>query len=249
MSPYAVSVWFRPVDFTNVQCLWNIADKDVDTQRDILYFRADQSPKFVQFLSQDGVNFANADTSTQVTSTAWHHAFAMLPSATDRRVWLDHAGKGTDNTSAAVGNRDRTRIGRRAQLSTGGNFDGRLALCAVWDLTNWPGATASDKGDSFETTALPGLAKGWTPLSFPLGLVAFWPLGGLDTEETDGGTARDIWGGYDMTAVSAATGPGVADHPGGLIYPSTGLVYPAAAAVAAVGNPWYYYANQAAIVG
>jgi hypothetical protein len=169
----------------------------------------------------------------------------------DRRVWIDGGSKGTDSTVVnAMINHDRTALGRAGDdPSPGGYLSGQMAFAGFWDLSSYPGATNSDKGDYWETHVLPGLAARWSALSFPLGLAAFYPLGGFDTEETDGGTARDIWGGFDLTAFSDATGPGIADHPGGLIYPSQPMVVGAPGGGAPpppTGAPWYYYQQQVA---
>ena len=77
-------------------------------------------------------------------------------------------------------------------------MSGMIAEVAIYDLSVWPGATASDKADNFEKI-LPSLIR-YTPGAYPLGRVAYWDL------------IRDIndrVGGFNLTA----TGTVVAAHP------------------------------------
>lgn len=140
-----------------------------------------------------------AATSTAVSLNTWHHACGIFASSTDIRVLLDGAGKGTDGTNATPASLDTTSIGARIR-GVGGLFtSGMIAEAAIYDLSAWPGATDALKADAFEKI-LPSLVDGFSPLHFPLGLVAYWPLiRGLN----------DKVGGYNLTA----TGTTVSNHP------------------------------------
>jgi len=155
-----------------------------------------------------------ADSSIAYTTNKWHHAIGLFVSGTDRRVLLNGGSKGTNNTDKTPGGLDNTTIG--ASRWNGGvsyYFSGRVAETAIWNLSNWPGNTASDKADEFERLAVPALAAGYSPLFFRQGLVGYWPLGGI-YDKNDGD--HDIIGGYNMTPYNT---PSTADHPP-IIYPS-----------------------------
>jgi hypothetical protein len=144
-----------------------------------------------------------------------------------------------------MANHDSTAIGRFNDSTPGGYFNGTVAEAAYWDLSSWPGATASDKADTFEAQALLSLAAGYSPLFFRLGLVAYWPLGGIYNDGNAANAANsdyDIVGGFHMDPQNT---PSVADHPP-MIYPPSALHMPFVAA-AVSGNPWYYYVQQKAV--
>lgn len=247
--PYVLGAWCRTDDdgLNNSQTILQLADKDVGDNYDGIFLTDGVNGgilKRAQIITIDGGGALPIFTSNSWAVNQWVYVCGLFIAANDRRVLMNNAGKDTSATNKDVAAAlDRVGVGATADSTRAGYFSGRIAWPAIWDLTNWPGATASDKGDEFERVAIPSLVAGWSPLAFPLGLVALWPLGGFDTGEADGGTAQDIVGGYDMTAFSDATGPGIADHPGGLIYPVGSLAGPVTAAPA-VGNPWYYYAQQ-----
>ncbi|MCK5601494.1 hypothetical protein KAR91_06490, partial [Candidatus Pacearchaeota archaeon] len=114
---------------------------------------------------------------------------------------------GTNATNRTPVSLDRTSIGRRGTSSPIKYMSGMIAEAAIWDLSNWPGATSGDKADNFEKI-LPSLVKGCSPLFFPLGLKAYWPLIR---------SLNDIVGGFNLTDINGTI---AADHPT-IIYPSS----------------------------
>jgi len=170
-----------------------------------------------------GQALRQADSSINYSINIWQHACGLWVNSTDMRILLNGANKGTTANVQGAVTPDAVSIGISADSTPFGYMSGRIAEAAIWDISNWPGATASDKANEFERVAVPGLALGWTPLQFPLGLVGYWPLGGLQ-----GRHDNDVVGGYNMTPVNT---PSWADHSPGLIYPSRPqLIFPAAAA-------------------
>jgi len=230
--PFLISGWFNSNDDTvNNNVLW-CGDKDVAG-----YWTALQAQGVIggdpvrAFNHGYGGVARDADTTAGFTAGTWHHAAGWWADASTRKVRIDGGSEGADaNAVNAMQDHDRTSIGAARDSSPGGYCSGLLAEVAVWDITGW--------SETRVTATIESLAAGYTPGHFRDGGLGYWPLGGMETEETDGGTARDIWGGYDMTAFSDAVGPDVADHPGGLIYPSSPTIFQGAAAPP-TGRPAY----------
>lgn len=174
----------------------------------------------------------SAESTGAITTNTWEPVCAVFASLSDRRIYL----RGSKDSNADLQDPgqsgiDAVGIGRNSRKTAYGYFSGRIAAAAIWDLTNWPGATGSDKADNFEAIAVPALAKNYSPLFFMLGLKPYWPL--IRDED------QDRVGGYHMTPYNSPT---IADHPP-MIYPASPVFYPKAAAAPA-GNPWYAYAQQ-----
>ena len=194
--PFAVVCWGNPDQIGITHNLMTIGDKDNDTNYHRLVIA---SSNLIYMNSNSSTAGGTAITSTSVSINTWHHFAGIVASATDRRVFLDGGGKGTQASAVTPLALDRTTIGVLGRQSLTQYFSGMIAEMAVWDLTNWPGATGADKADNFEKI-LPSLVVGFSPIHFPLGLVAYWPLiRGLN----------DKVGGYNLTA----DGPTVSDHP------------------------------------
>lgn len=194
--PLVAACFFNSNDATNHQTLFFLGDKDVTAQFFELLANSSQQVQVNAVSASAGV----ALSTTTWNLDTWHHACAIWTSSTDRRAFLDGGGKGTDATNITPANLDRTSIGYRGSSSPSYYMSGRIAEMAVWDLSQWPGATDSDKADNFEKI-LPSLAKGFSPRCFPLGLVAYWPL--IRTEDDD------IVGSYNMSAYNT---PSVGSH-------------------------------------
>lgn len=227
--PFTMACWFWSDSIALDQTLTSIAD----TAGTSNYFRMVAAGGVggdpIRAQCADGTT-RTAQTSTGWSVNKWYHACSVFAAADDRRVYLDGGGKGTDANSATPAGLDVTTLGILKRSTLIHYHSGRIALATIWGAALTDGEVAS-------------LAAGWHPTVIrPDALVACWPLGGFDTNETDGGTAPDIWGGYDLTAFSDTTGPGIANHPGGLIYPTGAMVLPGAAGI--VTSPWYYYQQQ-----
>lgn len=231
--PCAMVGWFTSNSLLDGQIIIGIADKDVGVRSMGIAARGDFVGDPVHAWSFFG-DYRAAESSSGYSANTWHHVAGLWASATDRRVLLDHGSKGTNSQSQTASNLDRSSIGRVGDSSPGNYMSGRIAEAAVWDLSNWPGATGTDKADEFERLVIPALAVGYSPLFFRRGLVAYWPLGGqLSDDNSANETAgdRDIIGGYDMTPFNT---PSVADHPP-ILYPGRRrVVFPAAVAAGTI---------------
>jgi len=197
--PLAMACWFRPDVITAFFSMIAIVDKDVDNQRYALGVSTGGVEKGVIAQAQDAGGANHAETSADFVANVWQHGCAVFASTTDRRAFIDGGSKGTDATERTPINLDRTSVGRVGRATPDGYMTGDLAEAAVWDLSGWPGATDVDKANNFEKI-IPSLAKGATPDTYPLGLVAYWDLvRGLN----------DKVGGYNLTA----NGTTVSAHP------------------------------------
>lgn len=223
--PTAFACWaYILSDTTTNQSLINLPDKDVTNHYLGLFIgRTDETTFTSRVVRVAGSTFDITDTSTTTGLATWNHYCGIFASATDARVFLDNAGKITDTTSRAFPTGvDRTTIARTGDSTPINEADARIAEVAMWDLSGWPGATDALRATSFENTALPALAKGFSPLFYPLGLAGHWPL----VRDND----LDKVGDFNMTAFNTPT---VEDHPPDIIYPAPTNVGFTAAAVAA----------------
>lgn len=201
-TPFAMVCWFNSNDATIQQSLMAIGDADNNANYFVMFLRGNVAGDYLYAdLAAQGSGTA-AVTTTGYSTGTWHHACAIYASSTDRRALIDGGSKGTDavNKTPTAGNLDTTSIGVLDRLNDFGPMSGMIAEAAIYDLSVYPGATDSDKADYFETNVLPGLVKKFSPLFYPLGLKAYWPLiRGINDEV----------GGYNMTA----SGSVAAAHP------------------------------------
>lgn len=203
-TPFATVFLFNTNDDSGYQTPFFLGDKDVDAEFFEVILNKDDHKIWAITQQAGGVW---AITSTNWSLNTWHHACAIFASSTDRRVLIDGGGKGTNATDKTPAGLDRTSIGRRGRLSATHYVSGLIAEAAIWDLSDWPGATASDKADNFEKI-IGSLAKGFSPLFFSLGLKAYWPL--MRDEDID------VVGGYNLTPFNT---PSIGSHPP-IIYPT-----------------------------
>lgn len=158
------------------------------------YFEIDHE---VRVAVSASASWGIAKSTAKYTINTWHHICGLFVSSTDRRVLLDGGNKGTNTTNLTPAGLDITTIGVIKRLAISCYMSGQVAEAAIWDLSNWPGATASDKADNFERI-IPSLAKGFSPLFYPLGLIAYWPLvRGIN----------DKVGGFNMIASGTVVSP------------------------------------------
>lgn len=225
--PMTMSSWAKTDDDTLLTTVIGTTVSGSLVNRISLFFRGDAGDT-LEYQLRDNVGGSVNLSAGTFTQGTWHHSCSRTAGNTDHKVFFDGATTASSSSSVVfpVG-LNRTTIGFTEWLDASKfPFSGRIAWPAIWDA-----ALTDDEIASLAAGAYP-------PTIRPASLVSFWPLGGFDTNETDGGTARDIWGGFDLTAFSDATGPGIADHPGGLIYPSSPLIFPAVAAAAGTVNPF-----------
>ncbi len=142
------------------------------------------------------------------------------------RIWIDGSEVTLTRTSTPVGavktGVDSIIYGEDVGFNN--DLDGKLAEAAFW---------AENLPDSY----CEALSASHTPAFWPYNLKLHSPFFAKQDERQQAITYTER-GTVD-----------VVDHPGGLIYPSQPLVYPAAVAPPAVGNPWYYYQQQNALIG
>lgn len=199
--PFAMACKFRSNDDTNTGVLMWIGDKDVDTHSMALASAggAAGDPVRATTATHGGGSTGNAATSTGFTQDVWHHAAGMWLNVSERHAYIDGGSKGSNtDTVGAIANHDAIAIGVNFRATIGGYMSGDIAEAAIWDLTNW-GVNDAARETAFEKV-IASLAKGFTPLYFPLGLVAYWDLvRGLN----------DRTGGFNLTA----NGTVVSAHP------------------------------------
>jgi len=198
--PFAFACWFYTDDLSNYQTVISLANSGAYNEFYIL--RLEGSGNNVQVNIRSSASNQTVDTTTTYGSNAWHHALGIVASATDYRVFLDGGGKGTKTTSVSPSGINRTSVGRIGDNTPGWYTSGRIAEAAIWDLSGWPGASDAARADEFERLAVSGLAKGYSPDHFPLGLPAYWRL----VRDED----QDRQGSYDLTPYNT---PSIATHP------------------------------------
>lgn len=205
--PFAMACWFNSDDDTSLQTLMFVGDKDVGTHYTALYVMMDSNNELLLFQHQyTGGAASSASSTTFATVNTWHHAAGILLSVSERHVYLDAGGKGSNaGVVGPMANHDRTTIGYTDDSSPQLLMSGHIAEVAFWDLTGW-GANDAERETNFER-ALASLAAGFSPEFFRLGLVNYWRL----TRNL-----HDKIRSYDLTA----TGTVVSPHPPGMIYPS-----------------------------
>jgi hypothetical protein len=176
-SPFVLSCWFNSDDASNNGVLVWIGDKDseVEYQELRILSTSGSSSGQVRAFSRTSGGGSQAQSSNTYTNNTWNHIVGLFVASDDRRVLLNAAGKGTDSGDWSPSGLDRITIAGRGDSSPSEYFSGQIAEVAIWNLSNWTGATDSDKADLFETI-VPGLAKGLSPLFYPLGLVGYYPL-------------------------------------------------------------------------
>ena len=202
--PFGMVSWFNTDSDSQAQVIVWVGDKDAGNDYCALQANGNIAGDPVVAFSY-GTTIERAVTSTTYSTNVWQHAAAIWLSASERHVYLNGGGKGS-NTNAinAIVGYDRTALGGARDNTPGAYMSGHIAEAAVWDLTSW-GANDAERETAFEL-AIASMAKGYAPSFFPLGLLGYWPLvRGLN----------DYVGGFNMTA----NGTAVSSHPR-IIYPS-----------------------------
>ncbi len=217
--PFALSGWFNTDDDANNGTIISFSDQAANNDTWVLFAAGTVGGDPLRFRSQTVGGSVDADTSSGFTAGTWHLATVIALSATERHVYIDGGSKGTNTTDSTPAGLDNTAIGVRRRTNILTTFSGLIGEVAIWDLTNWGGSDAA-RELAFEAAQL-SLVKGYSPLFYPLGLLAYWPLvRGLN----------DRINGQNMTIGDGTT---VAAHPR-IIYPSK-IWVPHKAAVAPVG--------------
>lgn len=169
--PFAMVCWYDKTAPDASHCLMSVADKDVIDQQHRLYSRSEANNYSLAANSYDGIERMAVTTSGGSSG----YACGIWVANNDRRAFYNGANKGVNTDAVNIVGIDNIKIGTTADSTQIHWMSGLIAEAAIYDLSVWPGATDSDKADNFEKI-LPSLAKGFSPLFFPLGLVAYWPL-------------------------------------------------------------------------
>lgn len=189
---FTISVWIKTEDFSAAaQSVLASVDKDAATRYYFIRVDAAGTVAFV-FRNTSGVS---ATTSTTVTDGVWHNIIIVNASTTDRRVYIDNAGVGTNTTlvTAADSVIDRFSIGRIGDSSPGLYFDGDIAEPAIYS------------GVALGTEDRQALADGVNPLDVkPQNIEVYRPMYNLTDH-------NDVLGNNDLTAFNTPTSSN--DHP------------------------------------
>ncbi|HWA18959.1 MAG TPA: LamG-like jellyroll fold domain-containing protein [Devosia sp.] len=126
------------------------------------------SSDVVEAITCDGAGTAIATSSTTFTADTWFHLCGVFASASDRRAFLDGAGKGTNSTNKTPSGLNRTSVGKidntanSRPWASGGTGD--IAEVAIWNA-------------ALDDAQVAMLATGLIPTKVrPDALVAYWPL-------------------------------------------------------------------------
>ena len=214
--PFTFACWFyaSDLDITGTRPLMRFSENS-DGTGDNHDLRVRDAPDYdVLAVSNDqGVAQAFANTSTQASTDTWHHAVGVWASATDRRVFLDGSGKGTNTTSVNYATQAYTSF----SLAGTNYWSGSIGEGGLWNVALTDAEAAV-------------LATGISPLAVrPQSLVAHWPLIGRTSPEID------LVGGFDMTLNNSPT---AAAHPR-VIYPGLPQAFFAQAAAAPAQQQWF----------
>ncbi len=191
-APFTIACWFYFTGSTgNDNCLVQIQDDGVAAHN----FRIGKTTAEaiqMRVAAGTGTN-ESAITSTTITANTWQHACGVVHSTTDRRVFLDGGGKGTNTLDRTPANLDSIDIGNEGDSSPGDNWIGRIAEVVIWNVA------LSDAEVAQIATGIPQ----WRVR--PADVVAYYPLfGNADPEVDLSGN------GNNLTLFNT---PGVASHP------------------------------------
>lgn len=108
-----------------------------------------------------------------VTTGVWHHFLGEYVEGSVSQLYLDGTVHGSVTPTGTLTNRSTGgAVGAYPNNETGTEFDGKVAECAVWNRV-----LSSAEKDA--------LAKGYSPLFFPRGLVFYLPLWGKSSPEPE----------------------------------------------------------------
>jgi hypothetical protein len=128
--PFSISIWVRPDTTDSTEVAASIEDNG-SNPKNIAQLRGSVAGDYVA-AGTYGSGWALAYTSSGYSASTWQHVLVVFNSDTDRRVYLDGGSKGTDTTNQ---NGDTgLDIAYVGKYSGGGNFTGKLAEFAVWDI-------------------------------------------------------------------------------------------------------------------
>ena len=183
-APFTMACWFRSNDATVSQRLMWVGDKDSTTNSWSIAAAGAVAGDPVRVIANDAGGNTAQSTSTGFTANTWHHACAVIVSATDRSIFIDGGSEGNSVTSRSPAGADRISIGRQGGSSPDAYMSGDIAEAAIWNIA------LSDADVAL-------LALGLDPrMVRPQGLVFYAPLIGRHSPEIDrrGGLGLTVTG-------------------------------------------------------
>lgn len=217
--PFTMACHFYTNSITTSQALMWVGDKDSAVHFCSLNAQGTigGDPLIAFSHTYGGAAFTSANTTTGFSANVWHHGVGVWVSATERYVYIDGGSKGSDATEVeAIANHDRTAIGGARDSSADLYVSGRIF---------WPGIWNNVALTDAEAAALGNRAKPTPPWEIRPESIVSMP------------NMRTLWDPY-MKALWTPAGT-VPANPPWLWRPRHVSMY----VPAAVGNPWYYYAQ------
>lgn len=179
-APFTVSTYFQPKVLNPTNAIVWIGDP-VGGDHWIMHVLSSGE---LQWRSEDVPTGRLVNTTTVVTEDVWQHGCAVEASSTDRRVFLDGGGKGTNTELSVPTGATRVGIGARTQATPDSFFEGEIGHLAIWNV-----ALSDDE--------VLALSNGvYARRMRPDNLVYYCPCNGQDPEP-------DIIGGLDMAITGA----------------------------------------------
>lgn len=136
--PLTMACWFNADDDSTNGSLMHIADSSTNS-RFALVTRSSAESNHLRFVAVSVAGGGDpADTTTGYVEGTWHSAIGVGTSSTDRAVYLDNAGVGTNTDSNTPIDLDRFDIG--VNVVGGGTptltayMSGMIAEAAVWNV-------------------------------------------------------------------------------------------------------------------
>lgn len=184
--PCALSCWFRTTDDSSDQAILAVGD-ELGIGYFALVAAASVAGNPLRAISRGTIGLEQASTAAGFLVGQWHHALGVWTSNSRRQVWIDgSSGNGDEDTSLQLlPTLTKTALGLVPLLTPISRFVGDLAEAAIWQLSDWPGSTDDERVDNFVADMKGPLARGRRPLERVLGLLAYWPLYGMDNPELD----------------------------------------------------------------
>lgn len=150
----------------------------------------------VQASTAEAAASSVATSSTAFSLNTWFHVGGVydITTGTDRAVFLNGGGKGTNTTNRTPSGLNRTSIGIQDNSAGNEPFPGLLAEACVWNT-------------NLSDALMARIALGYHPASIQsANLLACWPLIG------DYNPEKDIFGANDLTIVGSLAGE-PSNHP------------------------------------
>lgn len=206
--PCTLACWFNPANITAAHPLLGVYDGG-GSLIDAIYLIASGNAAgdpLRASVAQNG-SFGEAGSSTGFSASTWQHACGVFTASNSRDVYLNGGSKGSNTTNLTPSGIANTFIGRYRNNASNAYASASVAEAAIWNV-------------ALTESEIAALAAGYSPLMIrPDALVAYWPVVGKNSPETD------MVGEYNL-ALSGT--PDTVEHPR-IIRPSAKiLTFPSA---------------------